>query len=927
MNMFKRHMVLLYEILVVVLMIFSVVLTHSDNVFAEDSTSISIATAPLLEWEIEPGSFETIDLPYQVTTDNYYGYSVTLTTTSNTTDLINEEDENKHIPTITLPVGTRMVNGTQINNGYGYSLDGINFMPVPSVGGEGDLVADTGSSTPNEPQTHTIKFGAKVDESTSPGVYDNTFLLTAIANDPITCEARKICYVKNGATSGTLEEQSVTNNANVILSTPDYSRPGYGFAGWNTRIDGHGTNYGPNETISVGNVSNSGLILFAKWIPSSGTMQNFNGCDAMNVGDVIALTDNRDGNVYTIAKQVDGACWMTENLKLDFSNPDVTISTQNTNNPTPEFVAAVNAHPVSSSQFCTAENSNCFNQVLFNTDETDMNGNYYNWYTATAGHGLYSTKSTNVTVAGDVCPIGWRLPTGVGSAGDLATLDVAIGGTGINTSTEIASNRWRKYPLNFTLSGQYNGGAITDVGTSGNYHSSNPTNNQRMANLWLLTNKVNMNSNGSLKSRGQSVRCMRKDYYTVHFEKNNDAQIDGTMEDQAVTRDANVALKQNEFSHTYANHLWYRFSGWNTKADGSGTSYEDSQKVFNLAERNQTITLYAQWEEVHYADVTVLFDQDAVSRISFDNGVYGGQAVFFDEEVIPLAIGKQYDISFWLNSGYVFIHWGAFENAELGDEYDEVTTLTISGDVILALGTNTGEDDHLHMQNLNPASCTTTPKLAYDLRDGEAYYIQRLADGKCWMIDDLRLGSHEMIREINSSNTNIATGTVLDVVTTSTVVDSYTEPQINTMYAHDSTTSFGNSSGKAGVLYNFCAASAGTVCSEESAETPTYDICPSGWSMPTGGNNNNTSDFKKLANQFSTVADLQVGASLTFSGWYDNRTLHGIAEYGTATYLWSKTPSNATNKSYVMIVGNTKKTLDKGYFENYGMAMRCILTE
>lgn len=42
----------------------------------------------------------------------------------------------------------------------------------------------------------------------------------------------------------------------------------------------------------------------------------------------------------------------------------------------------------------------------------------------------------------------------------------------------------------------------------------------------------------------------------------------------------------------------YYFRGWNTKADGSGTSYSPGRKVKNLTTENgETVTLYAQWSE------------------------------------------------------------------------------------------------------------------------------------------------------------------------------------------------------------------------------------------------------------------------------------------------------------------------------------------
>lgn len=45
----------------------------------------------------------------------------------------------------------------------------------------------------------------------------------------------------------------------------------------------------------------------------------------------------------------------------------------------------------------------------------------------------------------------------------------------------------------------------------------------------------------------------------------------------------------------------YRFDGWNTKKDGTGTSYRDKEEVKNLATKDgSVITLYAQWVSTDY---------------------------------------------------------------------------------------------------------------------------------------------------------------------------------------------------------------------------------------------------------------------------------------------------------------------------------------
>lgn len=73
--------------------------------------------------------------------------------------------------------------------------------------------------------------------------------------------------------------------------------------------------------------------------------------------------------------------------------------------------------------------------------------------------------------------------------------------------------------------------------------------------------------------------------FTVTFEKNAEG-VTGTMAPQNVTRYYTEKLAANAF----AKDGW-KFSSWNTKADGSGASYEN-QDTIRLA---KDITLYAQW--------------------------------------------------------------------------------------------------------------------------------------------------------------------------------------------------------------------------------------------------------------------------------------------------------------------------------------------
>ena len=87
---------------------------------------------------------------------------------------------------------------------------------------------------------------------------------------PMNCASGKICYSPNANdTEGTMATQNVI--ASPTLFPSNFSRTGYGFAGWSDKFD-YATNpeakfYGPNETITLNTAdytgTNPGLSLYA----------------------------------------------------------------------------------------------------------------------------------------------------------------------------------------------------------------------------------------------------------------------------------------------------------------------------------------------------------------------------------------------------------------------------------------------------------------------------------------------------------------------------------------------------------------------------------------------------------------------------------------------------------------------------------------
>ena len=120
--------------------------------------------------------------------------------------------------------------------------------------------------------------------------------------------------------------------------------------------------------------------------------------------------------------------------------------------------------------------------------------------------------------------------------------------------------------------------------------------------------------------------------YTVHFDANGGT---GTMVDQSMAPNASAKLTTNTFTRT-----GYVFAGWNTEANGSGTSYTDGQSVTDLAGNGETVTLYAQWTPTY----TVHFDAN------------GGTGTMADQTFV---VGKSQKLTanVFTRENYIFVGW------------------------------------------------------------------------------------------------------------------------------------------------------------------------------------------------------------------------------------------------------------------------------
>lgn len=84
----------------------------------------------------------------------------------------------------------------------------------------------------------------------------------------------------------------------------------------------------------------------------------------------------------------------------------------------------------------------------------------------------------------------------------------------------------------------------------------------------------------------------------------------------------------------------YSFIGWNTKADGTGTSFSNGSNISTTL----NITLYAQWTQTAFL-VTVEADEGAT--ITFDGQSFSGESTSFYKA------GGTYAVTITANAGYI----------------------------------------------------------------------------------------------------------------------------------------------------------------------------------------------------------------------------------------------------------------------------------
>ena len=482
--------------------------------------------------------------------------------------------------------------------------------------------------------THSVNFGAKLTSSLPAGTYTNNVVFSAVAKDE---GARYTLDFHPNGGENVMAKRAIIKGSTTTLPRTGFVMSGYYIKGWAlTQADAEAASvtashptattpssltYRAGKTVEVNDLiiaaiaagqsveQNALINLYAIWEPDADPIQGFM-CRNLSAGESTALKDTRDGQKYTVKKLADGNCWMMDNLAVS----DVLMTDQDTNlatNATFDLTTGVTYS--GSTGWCQENSDACDNVKAVYVDNT--NGGYYNWYTATAGNGTYSTSTDGTTIVYDICPKGWHLPVGGNNSttNQFARLDIALNpqdslaGTNRHNDTSgidatALATSFANLTSIFPLVGRIDGSLVV-VGTRGYYQSSTARSDTSSYFLDLQSgNSYVAPRSHSVKYTGLSIRCVAQNHYTLAYDANSGT---GTAPaSQPVSDNESVTLQNNTFEKD-----GYNFLGWSTNASATTADYpaSSSQNVNDIVAAasasgqtptdGSTLTLYAVWEK------------------------------------------------------------------------------------------------------------------------------------------------------------------------------------------------------------------------------------------------------------------------------------------------------------------------------------------
>ncbi len=244
--------------------------------------------------------------------------------------------------------------------------------------------------------------------------------------------------------------------------------------------------------------------------------------------------------------------------------------------------------------------------------------------------------------------------------------------------------------------------------------------------------------------------------------------------------------------------------------------------------------------------------------------------------------------------------WTAVPTSMFGITKMQQMTSTLCTNATKPYATATTYDttgEHAGDRNYIPSVTLT------DVRDQNTYQIAKLADGKCWMLENLSIADIEL----NSATSDLADGETFTIPESSQ--SGFKSNAINSAYVDS----------EYGGYYTWYVATAGNGSSRGLKNS---SICPKNWRLPSGGSSNNdystlyNTAYSRNYNNFQNAIKLQYGGYMNYNERYSA---------GRSGFYWENYAGSLESVSYLSIYSSSSAVSAQGYTDSYnGDSIRCI---
>ena len=362
----------------------------------------------------------------------------------------------------------------------------------------------------------------------------------------------KINYNANGGT-GTMESDNAEFGTNVTIRSNGFTRDGYSFAGWTTKSNGTDDGYGWTGWSGTWNyadgqygIAENKLVLYARWKKNNVYIK-------LNANDGSVTKETSKGGTYT----TDSSGIISRNGNnifhtIGYGSNLGSDGLANYNNKDWLYITRTG--------FTTNKN-----QEWICLSGCTTSGKVYSQYETYSSDDFCDAKENNCTVVLGVNWIGKQYTISYNANGGTGTMPSDNVST--NGNATIKSNTFSRVGYTFA------GWTTKSNGTDDGYGWTN------WSGTWKYDNgQYGINNNKLVLYARWNIKA-----YTISYNANGGSNAPGN---QSKIENKSISLSSGKPTRT-----GYTFVSWNTKSDGSGTTY----KVGVSYKDNADLTLYAQW--------------------------------------------------------------------------------------------------------------------------------------------------------------------------------------------------------------------------------------------------------------------------------------------------------------------------------------------